>query len=63
METIRIKADEIFKVEIEVEGAVIATQCVYMSSTEVTYDRRGCFYPVRPTLDFESRFEDEIKQL
>ena len=64
MKTIKIKPDEVFKVEIEVEGKVVATQCVYMVSRGLTWTRQeGHFYPIQPTIDLKTAFENKISEL
>lgn len=57
MKTIRISPDETFKVEIEVDGQIVATQCVYMASSCLTMTReQGSFYPIQPVIDFTTKF-------
>lgn len=58
MKTIKITPNETFKVEIEIEGQLVATQCVYMVSEGLTVTKDNYhFYPIRPTINFETALE------
>ena len=48
MKTIRIRPDETFQVEVEIDGEIVATQQIYMDSTTQEATRKGTSFEVKP---------------